>query len=511
MRIPSGTLDQVVFFVAVDSTDLKTRETGLTTFTVYRARDIGAATLMTTPTVAELSAANMPGVYSLLLDEDMTIAAGNDSEEMVFHITQAAMAPVSRTIELYRPKITLGETVTALNGAADADIERLQGSLIATPTVVGVLEVDVTHWLGTAAATPAVAGVPEVDLTHIAGALVNTTLAQLGVNVVNAAAVAWGSGAITAGVIAADAIGASELAADAVAEIADAVWDEDATGHQTLGTFGQAIGDPIADTNTIFKAVVTDAAGATVGVDVVAVQADTDNIQTRLPAALVSGRMDSDVGAMQAGTVTATVIATGAIDADAIAADAIGASELAADAVAEIADAVWDEDATGHQTGGTFGQAIGDPVLDTNTIFKATVTDATGATVGVDAAAILADTGTDGVVLAAGAITTTTFGAGAIDAAAIAANAIGASEIAADAIGASELAADAVDEILDDTIGDGTITVRQALRILVAGMSAKLSGAATTTITIRNVADTADVIVATVDADGNRSATTVTP
>src|SRR3972149_4826962 len=70
-------------------------------------------------------------------------------------------------------------------------------------------------------------------------------------------------------------LNAAGLAADAVAEIADAVWDEDATGHQTTGTFGQAIGDPVADTNTIYKAVVTDAAGATVGVDVVAVKADT--------------------------------------------------------------------------------------------------------------------------------------------------------------------------------------------------------------------------------------------
>jgi hypothetical protein len=34
--------------------------------------------------------------------------------------------------------------------------------------------------------------------------------------------------------------------------VADAVWDEDATGHQTQGTFGQAIGDPGADTDTIF-------------------------------------------------------------------------------------------------------------------------------------------------------------------------------------------------------------------------------------------------------------------
>lgn len=228
-----------------------------------------------------------------------------------------------------------------------------------------------------------------------------------------------------------------------------------------------------------------------------------------------------DAGAIAADAITAAKIADGAIDAAtfaagainaaAIAADAIGASELAADAVTEIANAVWDTDATGRQTLGTFGQAIGDPAADANTIFKATVTDATGATVGVDAAAILGQTGTTGVVVATGAITTTTFAAGAIDAAAIAANAIGASEIATGAIDADALAADAVDEILDDTIGDGTITVRQALRVLLAGMAAKLSGAATATVTIRNVADSQDVIVATVDASGNRSATTVTP
>jgi uncharacterized protein YjbJ (UPF0337 family) len=41
------------------------------------------------------------------------------------------------------------------------------------------------------------------------------------------------------------------------ATIADAVWDEDATAHQTQGTFGQAIGDPGADTDTIFGLVNT--------------------------------------------------------------------------------------------------------------------------------------------------------------------------------------------------------------------------------------------------------------
>lgn len=117
-------------------------------------------------------------------------------------------------------------------------------------------------------------------------------------------------------------------------------------------------------------------------------------------AAIATGAIDADAiadnaidaGALAADCITAAKIATGAIDADAIAADAITAAKVAADVSAEIADAVWDEDATGHQTGGTFGQAIGDPGADTNTIFKAVVTDASGATVGADSTAILADT-----------------------------------------------------------------------------------------------------------------------
>lgn len=42
-------------------------------------------------------------------------------------------------------------------------------------------------------------------------------------------------------------------------------------------------------------------------------QADLDDIQTRLPAALVSGRMDSSVGAMAADTLTASALAADAV------------------------------------------------------------------------------------------------------------------------------------------------------------------------------------------------------
>lgn len=119
MRIPSGVTDQYIYFVAVDSTDFTTRETGLSSFTVYRSRNGGAAAAMTTPTINETDATNMPGVYELLLDEDMTIDSGDDSQEMVFHITHAGMHPVTRTIEIYRPKITAGNT---LGVASDGDV-----------------------------------------------------------------------------------------------------------------------------------------------------------------------------------------------------------------------------------------------------------------------------------------------------------------------------------------------------------------------------------------------------
>ena len=55
----------------------------------------------------------------------------------------------------------------------------------------------------------------------------------------------------------------------------------------------------------------------------------------------------------------------------------------------------------------------------------------------------------------------------------------------------------------------GTVTAVQAVRGFIAAMLGKASGLATNTATYRNIADTKDVITATVDADGNRSAVTL--
>lgn len=57
----------------------------------------------------------------------------------------------------------------------------------------------------------------------------------------------------------------------------------------------------------------------------------------------------------------------------------------------------------------------------------------------------------------------------------------------------------------------GSFTFSELTSILLAVAVGKLSGAETTEVTIRNPADDANVVVATVDSDGNRSAVTVTP
>ena len=128
--------------------------------------------------------------------------------------------------------------------------------------------------------------------------------------------------------------------------IADAVWDETIGDHLTAGSTGAALnaagsaGDPW--TTTLPGSYTGSQAGkilADILVDTgTTLQAEVDDIQSRLPAALVSGRMDASVGAMAANVLTASALAT--------------------DAVGEIADGVWDEAYAGHTTAGTFGKLM---------------------------------------------------------------------------------------------------------------------------------------------------------
>lgn len=139
---------------------------------------------------------------------------------------------------------------------------------------------------------------------------------------------------ITAAKFASNAITAAALASDAVTEIqsglatpaavADAVWDEPRSGHVAAGSFGEAmpvlatsvrtaVGLASADLDTQLAATSVRAAlglaTANLDTQLAALQSDTNDIQTRLPAALVSGRMDVSVGAMAANVITAAATA----------------------------------------------------------------------------------------------------------------------------------------------------------------------------------------------------------
>lgn len=67
----------------------------------------------------------------------------------------------------------------------------------------------------------------------------------------------------------------------------------------------------------------------------------------------------------------------------------------------------------------------------------------------------------------------------------------------------------AIADAVHDEVVEGTTTLRQTARLLNSTLGAKLSGAATTTVTVRDLADSKDRVTATVDANGNRSAVTL--
>lgn len=272
MRIPSGVTDQYIYFVAVDADDLKTRETGLSSFTVYRSRNGGAAVAYTTPTINETSSSNMPGVYELLLDEDMTIDSGDEEQEVCLHITHAGMAPVTRVFTLFRPKITAGETLTVSSGSANAAVQSIANNAITANAIAS----------GALTAAKFAAGAFDAVWA------VATRLLTAGTNIVLAKDV---------GVTGFNDVSEAQVNAQVDAALAD--YD-----GPTKAELDSAVAD-----------LATASALATVDGNVDAILVDTG---TTLPAALstIAGYVDTEVGAIKAKTDQLNFGVTGKVDAN---------------------------------------------------------------------------------------------------------------------------------------------------------------------------------------------------
>jgi len=176
-----------------------------------------------------------------------------------------------------------------------------------------------------------------------------TTVNGLAANVITAASIQ--ADAITAAKIADGAIDAATFAADVDAEILSYIVD-DATRID-------------ASALNLVSGTTIPAIGANQGT----MMTDLDDIQARLPAALVGGRIDATVDGtgMESGAINAMIEAMFTFDATATyatadagslvkqIADNAGGSALSE---AGIADAVWDEAIAGHAGAGSTGAAL---------------------------------------------------------------------------------------------------------------------------------------------------------
>ena len=170
------------------------------------------------------------------------------------------------------------------------------------------------------------------------------------------------------GAMAANVLTAAATAADFGAEVADAVWDEAISGHLTSGTTGRYLSDAYLGTVTKTGASVNDAGASTTSFATTLTEADdfwNDALLIFTSGALAGQSRSIFDYANTNGQIT--------LDEALTSAPANGVTFIIKaehiHPVSQIADAIWDEDATGHQTQGTFGQAIGDPAADSDSIW----------------------------------------------------------------------------------------------------------------------------------------------
>lgn len=300
------------------------------------------------------------------------------------------------------------------------------------------------------------------DIVRLAGAYHYVELTQAEANVDDghiAARVAAAAGRL-------EGVGAAYItnydpraAGPTVGEVADGVLDEQLSGHTTIGSLGfrlQEIRSATAQGGAA-GSITLDAAASAIDdfykdaliVTVAGTGARQARTISTYTGATKVAAVTPNWGTTPDATTTFLIIPAGSV------------SGAAAPSVAQIADGVWDEARAGHNTAGTYGEGV--PVIS--------IPDAI------------------------------------LTAAKFAANSINASALADDA--ATEIA----NKVLTTSLGAAYAnhTVGDVFKIVLAVLASKASGLDTTTARFRNPADSADVVVATVDSNGNRSVVTRTP
>lgn len=144
---------------------------------------------------------------------------------------------------------------------------------------------------------------------------------------------------------------AAQMSEAQIDQVVNETWDEDLSGHTgTPGGAGTLVG------------LTYDQVTSYIPPTIAAVQADTNDIQTRLPVALVGGKMDAVIPETQIDQIVNET--WDETSADHVVTTSVGYQLLLAanqaPAVGLIADAVWDEALAGHAAAGSTGEALTD-------------------------------------------------------------------------------------------------------------------------------------------------------
>jgi len=526
--VKAGSVDQTVYiFIQNSSVTTGAGLTGLVFnsagLVCYYVRPLGSATQLTlaTQTVTgahsdggfvEVSSANMPGVYRLDLS-DAIVASGVDSVVLVLK-GATNMAPVVMEIPL---------VAIDVQDAAGLGLSRVDATISSRATQTSVDAVD--DFVDT-----------EVSAIKAKTDQLTFTVA----NQIDASTLSIADGVLTAAKFAAGAFDAVwTVATRTLTAFGFSVTvgtNSDKSGY-TLSSAGvQAIWDALTSALTTVGSIgklLVDNVNATISsrATQTSVDAVDDFVDTEVAAILAA--VDTEVSAIKAKTDQLTFTTANQVDANtlSIANGVLTAAKFAAGAF----DAVWtvatrtltafgfsvtvgtNGDKSGYSLSSAGVQAIWDALTSALTTVGSIgklLVDNVNAAISSRASQTSVDTIDDFVDTEVASILgfiDTEVGAIKVKTDQLVftvANQVDANALAvADKTG-YRLSATGVDDILDEAV-EGTRTMRQMLRGFASALLSKLSGAATSTVTIRDIDDTKNRVTATVDASGNRSAVTL--
>jgi hypothetical protein len=329
---------EVILGPFVDSTDGVTAETALsianTDIKVYKAGTTTSANKNSGGATHDAG-----GRYSIVLDATDTNTLGSG----VIHVSMAGALPVKAEF-----CVLAANVYDAMIGGGDllqVDTNEITGT---AAQAIGIVD------SGTAQSATSTTLVLRAAVAFVDDALVGATILQTGgtnspqvaritgyVGASDTATVAAWPNGTPGGTITYVIIGTTPdsggSGGSSAATIAAAVWNSVRSSFTTAGTFGQGVASVQGAVNSVAAvssgaitaasfaansltaaALATDAvteiqSGLATAAALSAVQADTDNIQTRLPGSLVGGRMDVSVGAMGTNVLTADALASDAV------------------------------------------------------------------------------------------------------------------------------------------------------------------------------------------------------